>query len=196
MAYSRLGTTGQGWNVQRLSNSGGAGKHHSSSSVGRPPLMAYGFQCADGKVPRWDLQLQEGQREKWHAYTSDWHDWDGQALCAGNQEDLVPPDGLPTVAELEQESTSVAVYCKQCLTWLNGPRQWEDHKIGKKHRKNVRRERQEATSEYSPEEAAKDEAQAALEKSRRSSDMWLWLEAGRIEKRRAAKEAARKREGN
>ena len=31
-----------------------------------------------------------------------------------------------------------AVYCKHCEMWLNGPTQWEDHKIGKKHKKNVR----------------------------------------------------------
>ena len=32
-----------------------------------------------------------------------------------------------------------AVYCEYCEMWLNGPTQWEDHKIGKKHKKNVRR---------------------------------------------------------
>jgi hypothetical protein len=29
-----------------------------------------------------------------------------------------------------------AVYCKDCWMWLNGPTQWEDHRIGKKHKKN------------------------------------------------------------
>ena len=32
-----------------------------------------------------------------------------------------------------------AVYCPDCSTWLNGPGQWEDHKIGKKHRKNTQK---------------------------------------------------------
>ena len=31
-----------------------------------------------------------------------------------------------------------AVYCKHCEMWLNGPTQWEDHKISKNHKKNVR----------------------------------------------------------
>ena len=31
-----------------------------------------------------------------------------------------------------------AVYCKECLMWLNGRTQWEDHKIGKRHRKNLK----------------------------------------------------------
>ena len=37
------------------------------------------------------------------------------------------------------EGHAMAVYCKECQTWLNGPRQFEDHKIGKKHRKNVQK---------------------------------------------------------
>ena len=32
-----------------------------------------------------------------------------------------------------------AVYCEYCEMWLNGPTQWEDHKIGKTHKKHVRR---------------------------------------------------------
>ena len=29
------------------------------------------------------------------------------------------------------------VFCDVCEMWLNGLVQWEDHKIGKKHRKNL-----------------------------------------------------------
>ena len=29
-----------------------------------------------------------------------------------------------------------AIYCEECEMWINGPTQWEDHKVGKKHRKN------------------------------------------------------------
>ena len=32
-----------------------------------------------------------------------------------------------------------AIYCRYCEMWLNGPTQWADHEIGKKHRKAVRR---------------------------------------------------------
>eukprot|EP00913_Durusdinium_trenchii_P007073 g6655.t1 len=33
-----------------------------------------------------------------------------------------------------------AIYCKHCQMWLNGPTQWADHEIGKKHRKAVHRQ--------------------------------------------------------
>ena len=32
-----------------------------------------------------------------------------------------------------------AIFCSHCEMWLNGPTQWEDHKIGTKHKKCVRR---------------------------------------------------------
>ena len=34
------------------------------------------------------------------------------------------------------------VYCTTCQMWLNRQKQWDDHIGGKKHRKNMRRERQ------------------------------------------------------
>ena len=35
-----------------------------------------------------------------------------------------------------------AGYCEICVMWLNGPTQWEDHLIGKKHKKNCKRQEQ------------------------------------------------------
>ena len=32
-----------------------------------------------------------------------------------------------------------ARYCEDCEVWLNGPTQWDDHKIGKKHKKRVKK---------------------------------------------------------
>ena len=32
-------------------------------------------------------------------------------------------------------------FCPTCQMWLNGPTQWEDHRIGKTHLKNTRRDR-------------------------------------------------------
>ena len=32
-----------------------------------------------------------------------------------------------------------AVYCPDCKMWLNGPPQWEDHQLGKKHLKSIQR---------------------------------------------------------
>jgi len=34
------------------------------------------------------------------------------------------------------------IFCPTCEMWLNGPTQWEDHRIGKKHLKNTRRAQQ------------------------------------------------------
>ena len=31
------------------------------------------------------------------------------------------------------------VYCSCCVMFLNGPVQWEDHRIGKKHKKRLKR---------------------------------------------------------
>ena len=33
--------------------------------------------------------------------------------------------------------TSDTIYCEHCEMWLNGSTQWEDHKIGNKHKKNT-----------------------------------------------------------
>ena len=33
---------------------------------------------------------------------------------------------------------NLLVKCKVCIMSLNGPTQWEDHKIGKKHKKNLK----------------------------------------------------------
>ena len=45
--------------------------------------------------------------------------------------------GATTAPECSHSSpTPEAMYCEVCEMWLNGPTQWEDHLIGKKHRKN------------------------------------------------------------
>ena len=43
------------------------------------------------------------------------------------------PDGAA-----EPSRDSVAVYCEVCVIWLNGPKQYEQHSIGRKHRKRER----------------------------------------------------------
>ena len=50
-------------------------------------------------------------------------------------------EGLLTHMEstATQDEEDGAVYCEWCEMWLNGPTQWEDHKIGKKHKKNIAR---------------------------------------------------------
>jgi hypothetical protein len=58
---------------------------------------------------------------------------------AGAPSEQPPSDAGETPAPTENSSDSQAVYCEDCEMWLNGPTQWEDHKIGKKHRKNLKR---------------------------------------------------------
>ena len=62
-----------------------------------------------------------------------------------NQERQNLPKEVEATASAAPENSeppeTTAVYCPDCQTWLNGPRQWEDHKIGKKHRKNVQKQR-------------------------------------------------------
>ena len=69
------------------------------------------------------------------------------ALCCmeitDDQADPVPAAEPP---EEPMPWTEPAVYCETCQMWLNGQEQWDDHVGGKKHRKNVRRERERAAA--------------------------------------------------
>ena len=38
----------------------------------------------------------------------------------------------------QDKDSGQVVYCQVCRTWLNGPDQWQDREIGKKHKKNVK----------------------------------------------------------
>jgi len=58
----------------------------------------------------------------------------------------LPAEALPEKDEEEEEPqeeevrSEGAVWCETCQMWLNGPTQWVDHKIGKKHKKNLRKQ--------------------------------------------------------
>ena len=41
------------------------------------------------------------------------------------------------VAAVEEERR--VVYCESCQMWLNGPEQWQDHLISKKHKKHKKK---------------------------------------------------------
>ena len=47
-----------------------------------------------------------------------------------------PPDSMEAMEAPDFAKT--AVFCADCQMYLNGQAQWEDHKIGKKHRLNTR----------------------------------------------------------
>ena len=63
--------------------------------------------------------------------------------AASSSRSSVAPDPLltnPLGADPDKVQTpsTQAVQCLICDMWLNGPTQFEDHRIGKKHRKNLR----------------------------------------------------------
>ena len=45
-------------------------------------------------------------------------------------------------AEHTRANDGQAIYCYDCQKWLNGPTQYDDHKFGKKHKKNLRKKSQ------------------------------------------------------
>ena len=48
----------------------------------------------------------------------------------------------PTVEPEDEDSiggSNAPVFCEQCNMWSNGPTQWWDHVIGKKHQRSVHR---------------------------------------------------------
>ena len=51
-----------------------------------------------------------------------------------NEGEVEVPDALSS-----SRPDNSAIYCEYCEMWLNGPTQYEDHKIGKKHKKNYRK---------------------------------------------------------
>ena len=129
-------------------------------------MPAYPSQAATPKRP----QQEHGSH----------HDSQSQVMTQRDTKKEETPNTKTKTDQKKQKEPAEAVYCKQCQTWLNGPRQWEDHKIGKKHRKNVQKEKAAATSSSSataagtmPKDAAEPEQKSA---------MWDWLEQGRKEK--------------
>ena len=95
------------------------------------------------------------------------------------------PPVCPVVPESSEPPETTAVYCPECQTWLNGPRQWEDHKIGKKHRKNVQKQRAGSASGTTKQQGASPKkanepivAPPEREETEGKSEMADWLNAG------------------
>ncbi len=80
---------------------------------------------------------------------------------------------------LQSVGETDAVWCPVCEIWLNGQTQWEDHKIGKKHRKNVEKENRAATTSRV---ACAVQGGSVVEEPEKKTEMWEWLEAGRKDK--------------
>ena len=73
----------------------------------------------------------------WNDETSEDESEDDDQLESEREQDVVEVDE----SHHEQATTehAGAIYCRYCEMWLNGPTQWADHEIGKKHRKAVTR---------------------------------------------------------
>eukprot|EP00931_Biecheleriopsis_adriatica_P018218 TRINITY_DN12830_c0_g1_i1.p1 TRINITY_DN12830_c0_g1~~TRINITY_DN12830_c0_g1_i1.p1 ORF type:complete len:1498 (-),score=351.74 TRINITY_DN12830_c0_g1_i1:53-4546(-) len=80
-----------------------------------------------------------------------------EGCASGLEAGRSPAEDAPK-APPEQEG---AIYCRHCEMWLNGPTQWADHEIGKKHRKAVRRT-QDSGPSASGAEAKKVEGPPAM----------------------------------
>ena len=98
---------------------------------------------------------------------------------------MTPKQAQEKDEKLQEKVEVTAVYCQECQKWLNGPRQWEDHKIGKKHRKNVQKGRQGKNPKEEVPNATtpkKEVVQKPDPTPDRKSDMWDWLENAKKEK--------------
>ena len=104
------------------------------------------------------------------------------------EEYLQDDDSIPADDADDPPEIGAAKYCPDCEMWLNGPTQWEDHKIGKKHKKNVKKggpsktpasskakakARAKGLSKQPPEEAAGEspEAEEAMTKPAAMEDV-------------------------
>ena len=139
--------------------------------VPHPPMgVLPGFPAVQGIVPSAPAHPAQHEQDGKEPQSSE-SDEAGQdeTANAGDQQDE------------EADQHAMAVYCKECQTWLNGPRQWEDHKIGKKHKKNVQKAKR--GTARSTEVAQPEARQPAVdEKPEKKTAMWQWLEDGRVAK--------------
>ena len=62
------------------------------------------------------------------------HRW-GASVYEWDIGHLIPAQ-VPANVTQNFDDYSGAVFCEPCEMWLNGPTQWEDHKISRKHKKN------------------------------------------------------------
>ena len=53
------------------------------------------------------------------------------------------PEKVGEAQSLQATEHDGAIYCRACDKWMNGPTQWADHEIGKRHRKAFRKKMEE-----------------------------------------------------
>jgi superfamily II DNA helicase RecQ len=71
----------------------------------------------------------------------------GEVMDGDEEQDVEEDDDEQECAEAKDTlkiPEDPSVYCPHCQTWTNGPKQYEYDLIGKKHRKNMKRRKQES----------------------------------------------------
>ena len=64
------------------------------------------------------------------------------------QDPLMLLNGYEDRPNEEGHEPSQAIFCETCAHWFNGPTQWKDHMISKKHHKNRKRGKSRWEQEY------------------------------------------------
>ena len=143
-----------------------------------PPI---GFRAPQGIVP--PGVAHPAQHEQEWTLPADENDGDEGAESEDEDEsdNADQNDGDEDEQDKEDDDQhAMAVYCQECQTWLNGPRQFEDHKIGKKHQKNMAKQRRGCTRDVVAQPEAPQPV--VVEEPEKKTAMWQWLEDGRVAK--------------
>ena len=192
MLGQALGLNGQmlqGQNVQVQSckpSMHQEGKGCNKGDMGSQEGKGKGWGIGKGSSP-WQQQPREippRQQQPGGEASSPERDQDKDQDRQKPQEVKPKTQAPPVVPESSEPPETTAVYCPECQTWLNGPRQWEDHKIGKKHRKNVQKQRAGASSGSTNKAASPKKANEPIvapperEETEGKSEMADWLNAG------------------
>ena len=68
-----------------------------------------------------------------HLISSEWEEC--QNLATFSFQSFIGTSASSDSCSVSALLHSESVYCEICEMWLNGPVQWDDHKIGQKHKK-------------------------------------------------------------
>ena len=102
---------------------------------------------------------------------------------ASDNEDEASDNEQAANVDADGEDHAMAVYCIECQTWLSGPRQYDDHKIGKKHKKNVQKaKRGNASGSSEVVQAVEQKEPTPDVVPEKKTEMWQWLEDGKAAK--------------
>ena len=102
------------------------------------PLKDFQIYDVDGEV-LWGISPRSVQLRVQCADGGDEGDGASFGIHGSDRDSPQVPLQDPPGDQGNVSSETGAVYCEFCEMYLNGPTQWEDHKIGKNHKKNIDR---------------------------------------------------------